>query len=146
MRPVRAGPGSSSPARHLSSHAPHPSLPDLSRMCLSATHRRPIQQPSSLNPVPIVGCCVPVVTRTFHFRTRLRPGSTRSWPTLSVVTSYVPVVARCTTHRRDPSPSRPIPIRANPISMRARLFLCTLSKHPGLHLPRKLLARFSTGC
>ena len=25
-------------------------------------------------------------------------------------------------------------------------FLCTLSEHPGLHLPRRLLAVFSTGC
>ena len=57
------------------------------------------QHPSSHNPVPIVGCCVPVIARFFlNFHTRRRA---------------------LRTHCRDPSRARPPPVRASLISTRA---------------------------
>ena len=56
------------------------------------------------------------------------------------------VVAKCVTRRRDPFHTRPVPVHAISISTRACSFLRTSLKHPGLHLPRQLLAGFSTRC
>ena len=79
--------------------------------------------------------------------TRRRKLSTRRRALPLIVARCIPVVARCMTRRHTPSRARPALVRASPISMRVRFFFPrTLSEHPGLHLPRRLLARFSKGC
>ena len=72
---------------------------------------------------------------------------------LPVLVHCVPIVAKRATRRCDLSRTRPTSVRASPISTRqpykyARtlIFLCTMSEHPGVHLPRRLLAGFPMGC
>ena len=103
----------SSPEQHPSSPARDPSSPNLTRTRPTATCRRPIQQPSSHNPVPVVGCGVPVIARIFfNFRTRRRDDC--YFRTRRCVLHTRRRVLR--THRRDPSRARPAPVRASPIS------------------------------
>ena len=94
----------------------------------------PEQHPSSPDPISIVGCCILVVARFFlNFHTRRHALRTRRHEV------------------RDPL-SRPFPrpprtrLRQPYKYARVFFFPYTLSKHPGLHLPRRLLAGFSKGC
>ena len=104
------------------------------------THRRPFL---FLTPVPVVARCGPVVA------------SCRS-----VVARCRPVVGQCGPSSRAAYPSSrgadpslrpfPRPPHTHPRTpykyARVSLFPRTLSEHPDLHLPRRLLAGFSKGC
>ena len=119
-----------------------------------ATHRRAISA--------VVAQAAPVVarpcTRRWALRTRRRPFLFLT--PIPVVARCGPVVACCQPSSRavdpssgsaDPS-SRPFPRppRTRPHApykyARVSLFPRTLFEHPGLHLPRRLLAGFSKGC
>ena len=138
-RPMVARSQPSSPARD-------PWSPDLNHTRLTTTCGRPIQQPSLPDPAPVVAriflTFVPVVARCILVVACCGP----------VVGHCVPVIARCgpATARCTTLPA----LAPHPSAPGCQLykyacvfsFLCTLSEHPGLHLPRRLLAGFSTGC
>ena len=125
-RPVVARSQPSSPNQH-------PSSPDFFLnfrthcRALRTRYRKLWTRRRTLPPVvarckPIVGHCGPIVVR------------------------YIPVVARCgPVVATLPAPPRTCP-RQPYKYVCVFSFLYTLSEHPGLHLPRRLLAGFSTGC
>ena len=153
-RSVRAGSDPSSPNPRPVITRSQPLLRDLRRRCTSSTRRRPTLYPSSSVAYP----SSPV--SFFNSRTCRRALQTRrrALPAIvarcrlvvgqcgPVVARVGSVVARCATCRRDPSRTRPAPVRAPYKYARVSLFPRTLSEHPGLHLPRRLLAGFSKGC
>ena len=131
----------------------------------SNTRCRPILHPMSPDPIPVVSCCVPVVAQIFLtcvpivarvFLTcvpvvaqvvpvvgRLYPSSQTAYLSLRPLTSRCKI--RDSSSRPIPHPPRTCPRQPYKYA-RARSFLCTLSEHPGLHLPQQLLAGFLMGC
>ena len=123
--------------------------PVVARSQLSSPAARPVvarsqpsspgQHPSSTDLVPVIGRCVPVVT---HFFKLPYPSSCIADP----LSRAVDPSSRAANRRRDlPRPPRTRPREPYKYA-RVLLFPCTLSEHPGLHLPRRLLAGFSKGC
>ena len=114
----------------------------------------PRSQPSSPDPVPVVRCCVPVVAQFFLnfciYRCVLRTRRRELWTPRQALRTRRRVLhtrrRALRTRRRDPSHARSAPVCPNPISTHAFSYFPALSEHPGLHLPRRLLAGFSTGC
>ena len=127
---------------------------NLRRRHPSSTRRRPTLYSSSgivylsspvffLTPVLVVVRCGPVVVSYRPVVAHCQPSSGSADPLLHA--------AYPSLRGADPS-SRPFPHspcthqRAPYKYARVLLFPCTLSEHPGLYLPRRLLAGFSKGC
>ena len=114
---------------------------DLSRCRASSTRRCPTLYPSSgvaypSSPVSFFSSRtrrLALRTHCLELSTRHRTGRTRRRE------------VRDPSSRSFPRPPRTCP-RAPYKYVRVSLFPRTLSEHPGLHLPRRLLAGFSKGC
>ena len=140
-RRVRAGSDPSSPDPQLVVTHCATRRRAISAVVAQSPPSSPEQHPSSPDPVPVVGRCVPVVASfLFNSRTRRRELSTRR---RAVRTRRCEV--RNPSLRPFPRPPRTRP-RASYKYAQVLLFPRTLLEHPGLHLPRRLLAGFSKGC